>query len=245
MYTVSFMKRIRFYSEVLSIDICIGVLGAGALAQSVFESRMKAAWWFLLPISVWVVYTADHLLDALKVGAGSANHRHRFHHRHRKTLTTLAAIAATGSLAVAVIHLRELVILGGFLIGLLALMHILLAYWGKVRFGKELSVGVIYVCGVVFAPYLNRTVDIGWFEAVYLAGFLLAAYLNLFMNSVIEYAIDRRDRQIFLLTTVSRNSLSRLVLWAAAAGGIFFAATGLVLAMSSPSASTRHRRSRV
>ena len=125
MYTVSFMKRIRFYSEVLSIDICIGVLGAGALAQSVFESRMKAAWWFLLPISVWVVYTADHLLDALKVGAGSANHRHRFHHRHRKTLTTLAAIAATGSLAVAVIHLRELVILGGFLIGLLALMHIL------------------------------------------------------------------------------------------------------------------------
>lgn len=219
-----------FYIEVLSIDICIGVLGTGALAQAVFKSAMKPAWWVLLPSSVWVVYTVDHLFDALKVGGDSANHRHRFHYKHMKILAFLTSLIGIATVVGAIIYLRELVFLGGFMIAVLALFHVLLAYWGRVRFGKELSVGLIYVSGVTFAPILNRTISIGVFEILFLAGLLLAAYLNLFMNSVIEYSMDRRDGQIFLLTSISRLWLRRTVMWISTIAAVFFSGAGAIMA---------------
>lgn len=225
-------QSIRFYLEVLSIDICIGVLGAGALAQSVFKSAMKPAWWVLLPLAVWVVYTLDHLFDALKVGPDSANHRHRFHYKHLKILASLTILAGIITLGGAIVYLRELVILGGLMVGGVAFIHVLLAYWGRVRFGKELSVGLIYVSGVTFVPILNRTVGLGAFEYFFLAGLLLAAYLNLFMNSVIEYTIDRRDGQIFLLTNISRLWLRRAVMGISTIAALFFIGTATVMTVS-------------
>lgn len=227
------VKTLRFYLEVLSIDICVGVLGAGALAQSVFRAAMKPAWWVLLPLSVWVVYTTDHLFDALKVGPDAANQRHRFHHKHMRPLAGLAIVGAVTALLLAVIYLRELVIAGGLVVGALALVHVLLAFWGKVRFGKEISVGLIYTTGVCFAPVLNRGTGISWFELSFLAGLLLAAWLNLFMNSVIEYRVDRTDDQIFVLAKISRVWVRRAVLYVSLAGTLVFAAVTVALAAQS------------
>lgn len=212
----------RFYLEVLSIDICVGVLGTGALTQTMFSAEMKPIWWVLLPVCVWVVYTLDHLIDALKGGGNSANPRHQFHYEHIRLMTVLAILVGMSAFVMAIIFLREVLILSGLILGILTLVHLFLAYWGKIRFGKELSVGLIYVSGVAFAPILNRRVTMGWFEMLFLLGLLLAAYLNLFMNSIIEYSIDRRDGQNFIVSRVSRLWLRRKVTLVSNLAALFF-----------------------
>lgn len=206
------MKPVLYYAQVLSLDICIGVLGSGAFAKTLLKASMKPVWWFLLPASVWVIYTADHLMDARKVGARSVNVRHKFHFDHFKILAVLAVVVALTCVVVAFLYSRELVFAGGFVMGGLAFLHIVIAYWGKVRFGKEISVAVVYACGVWFAPFLNRGVAI---EPVHIAAFvffILAAVLNLFMNSVIEFALDRHEGLVFGLGLSTQRTIRKMVI---------------------------------
>ncbi len=218
------MKSLLYYMQVLSLDICIGVIGSGAFAKTLLRASMKPVWWFLLPASVWVIYTADHLMDARKVGERSVNVRHKFHFDHFSLLAVTAAVTAVTCVLLAFLYLREMVFVGGFVMGGLAVMHILIAYWGKVRFGKEISVAVIYACGVWFAPFLNSGVVISPVYVIAFLIFILGAILNLFMNSVIEFIIDHQEDQVFGMGISTRKAIRRAVI------GISFAAVmGIVL----------------
>lgn len=204
--------KFRFYTEVLSLDICAGVLGSAALAQTMLASTMKPCWWLLLPASVWVIYTADHLFDARKTGSAAVNRRHKFHSDNSRLLTLCAIATGTACVAAAFWCLREIVLLAGAFMGTLALAHLALAYWGKIRIGKEFSVAIVYACGVWFAPYLNRTVEVSAAIAVAFGLFLVAALLNLFMNSLIELSIDRSEQQVFALRTLAPSLVRRAVI---------------------------------
>jgi hypothetical protein len=201
-----------YYAQVLSIDICIGVMGSGAFAKTMLKATMKPVWWFLLPASVWVVYTADHLMDASKIGNRSVNLRHKFHYNHFVPLVVAALITAITCIVLAFMYLREIVVVGGIVMGGLAVMHIVIAYWGKVRFGKEISVAIIYACGVWFAPYLNRGTAVTHVHISAITVFVLGAILNLFMNSVLEYAVDRREDQVFGLAFFPRRTMRTVVI---------------------------------
>ncbi|TGK07806.1 prenyltransferase [Leptospira semungkisensis] len=197
-----FENRVWFYIHVLSLDICLGVLGSGALATAVTGARMKTAWWLLLPLSVWVIYTLDHLLDGKKVGANSVNPRHKFHYDHFRILSLLCGIAAVVSLVLAFLLLREIVLLGGVLLSILAFLHLGLARWGKVRFGKEFSVALIYTLGVWFGPLLIVGFR-SWTVPILLFLFFLGTILNLIMNSLMEAELDAKEGQVYLLGALS------------------------------------------
>lgn len=205
-------KSLRFYVEVLSLDICAGVIGSAAFAQSTLKAAMKPVWWFLLPASVWVVYTADHLLDAHKLGKNAVNIRHKFHEDNFTLLAVLAIAIALLCIVLAFLCFREIVFSGGVLLGFLALFHLSLAYWGKVRFGKEISVAVIYTCGIWFAPFLNRGVALMPVHGIALSLVFLAALLNLFMNAVIELPIDQQEELVFGMQHFSSVWARRMVI---------------------------------
>lgn len=208
---IRILSRCQYYAEMLSLDVCIGAIGSGAVAQTIWRSRMKNAWWWILPLSVWVIYTADHLFDAWKLRGNAVNARHRFHHDHFTLLTTLAGIAALAAFFGAVYYLRDLVVLGGLLVGAFALVHIVLAFWGRVRIGKEVSVAVIYTFGVWYAPVANRTTEINAFAVAAVVVFAVAALQNLFMNSIIEYDLDHAEGQTFATAVLPHHAMRNFI----------------------------------
>lgn len=209
---IRILGRFQYYAEMLSLDVCIGAMGSGAVAQAIYRSRMKAAWWWILPLSVWVIYTADHLFDAWKLRGNAVNARHKFHHDHFTLLACLAAIAALVSFLGALYYLRDLVVLGGLLVGAFALLHIVLAFWGRVRIGKELSVAVIYTFGVWYAPVANRSTELNVFSVAAVVVFAVAALQNLFMNSIIEYDLDHAEGQTFAAAVLPHHALRHFIL---------------------------------
>ena len=196
----------------LSLDICIGALGSGAVAETIWRSRMKQAWWWILPVSVWVIYTADHLFDAWKLRGNAVNERHRFHHDHFAPLAILAACASVGALVGAFWYLRDLVIFGGLVVGALAALHVVIAFWGKLKIGKEFSVALIYTFGVWFAPIINRGIHLNPFSVAAVLVFAIAALQNLIMNSIIESDLDHAEGQAFATAVFPHMALRTFVL---------------------------------
>lgn len=205
------LARCQYYAEMLSLDVCIGAMGSGAVAQTICRARMRHAWWWILPLSVWVIYTADHLFDAWKLRGKAVNARHRFHHDHFVLLTVLAAIAALAAFLGAVWYLRDLVVLGGLLVGAFAVLHVVLAFWGRVRIGKEFSVAMIYTFGVWFAPIANRDAELNGFFVATVVVFAIAALQNLFMNSIIEYDLDHAEGETFATAVLPHRVLRHFV----------------------------------
>lgn len=211
-HRTTFFSAVFSYAEILSIDICIGVIGSGALAASLLHAKMRLVWWFILPAAVWVIYTADHLLDAKKIGKEIVNARHKFHREHFTVLAILAAIVALGCLIAAPLYLSDLVLQGGLFLCLLAALHLALAFWGKIRIGKEISVAVVYSLGVWFGPYLRRECSVSWLHITGFGLFILAALLNLFMNSIMEYEMDKRENLRFATGIFSLNRIRVFVM---------------------------------
>ncbi len=57
--------------------MALAALGGGVMATRVTGALMPRTFYLLLPLSVWVVYTPDHLLDARRQAAPPPTPRHR------------------------------------------------------------------------------------------------------------------------------------------------------------------------
>ncbi|WP_144607024.1 hypothetical protein [Algoriphagus algorifonticola] len=184
------------YISWLSIDVVLG-----AMAGMLFFSKLlhvPLAWdiYALLGLCVWVIYTADHLLDSRKKVQIDLSPRHQFHARHQKILLLSLALATLLGLSGAIWILgwsRELfwsLFLAGAIAGSMALIRL----GGNAGKGlKELSTAVFYVLGIAWIPLLRAdALDRDWRVGVFLLVFTLLAFLNLLMLSW----MDRRKDEL-------------------------------------------------
>jgi 4-hydroxybenzoate polyprenyltransferase len=174
----------------LSLDVAVGGACGAALAATVTGAVLPPPVWLVLPAAIWCVYTADHLLDARRLGNAAATQRHRMHVRHARGLTVaLAVVAAAGAaLAVAVLPVRLLA--GGCAIALAALAHLAHAQRSHAAIlPKEISVAAIYTAGVWCAPVLLAREWTVW-TGFAMTLFFVAAAANLLLNALVEARAD-------------------------------------------------------
>lgn len=193
------MKGPRGWAAVraLSLDVAAGAAGGGVLAASFLQAPLPRAFFFVLPLSVWVVYTADHLLDARRLGARASTPRHLFHHRHFRALARATLLGAVLAVASAFVFLGRPGILFGLGMGTFAALHLLAVRLVGSRTSlllvKELGVALVYALGIWGLPMIAAG---GWNDpAAWLAfgQFLLLALANLLAFSAFELATDTAD----------------------------------------------------
>ena len=152
----SVFQRIFNYINIFSIDVVIGSVMMGIYASRILEVHPTIWWYLILAMSVWVFYTADHLLDALKGKERSTIQRHIAHYTHRNRIIPLWVIIALFSGIMALLKLDTRIIYTGMLLGLFILIYFVLLYFNRKRFPwllqKELIIGLIYVAGIWLAP---------------------------------------------------------------------------------------------
>jgi hypothetical protein len=205
----------------LSLDVVAGGLSGGALAVWATGARMPLAWWGILALSIWTIYTVDHLLDARRLRSRGGDHRYRFHQAHARPLAAAALLAGTLAAAAAVVWLPGPVLLAGCVLGALSGAHLAGAQLRCRRWvPKELSVAGIYTGGIWMGPLLLARQIHPWaWLAVLLHG--TAVLLNLGMYAVIEERRDAADDSASVSRTLGgrrvRHAILALTLLAAAA----------------------------
>lgn len=215
-------------ARLLSLDVVAGAVGCGCMVAGYLEVAMHWSWYVVLPLAVWAVYTADHLLDAAKLGEEASTQRHRFHHRFRKPLAILAGLSALGAVGLALAFLGVEGLLFGAGMGLLVVLHLTLVRIVGGRTSpfllKELGVAVIYAAGIWGLP-MWLSGKAGTREALLPAiQFMLLALVNLIEFSLYEYKTDTADGQTSFVRAVGPRlgiRFIRLVLATAAGLGVF------------------------
>jgi hypothetical protein len=181
-----------------SVDTVIGVFFCGLFVERFLEVPMPTAWWVVLLISTWLIYTLDRLLDALRSGSSVSSKRHYWHYRYQKLLLGLIGMGV-GIIAYCVHQLPGQIIYGGVFLVLIALIHMWSMRLSRYWWVKEHGIALIYTVGIWFGPVilrLNGGDPVDWLSVGPVIGlFGAAVYLNLLMYGLIELDSDRKDGQ--------------------------------------------------
>ncbi len=199
----------------MSLDVVAGAVLSGLFASRVTGAGLPVVYWAVLALSVWVVYTADHLVDAYRLGGEAHAPRHRFAHRHFTVLALLVTVLAITAVVLVIALLGRQVLYFGLTGGLVTGLYLLalLAHRGKGRFPvpKEAVVATLYTAGVWGIPLLSAPGGPALSQWLLAAAFFLLALANTLLLSRADHDADLRDGHPSLAVTWGPQWAGRVV----------------------------------
>ena len=189
------MKIYRYF-HFLSLDIVAGALASSCFAARLLHTNPGIVWWVTLALTVWLLYTGDHLLDAWKTRKKTQRELHVFMMKNLRTLLwSLIVVAAVD--VVLILNLLDQLLFKYALVlaGLVLLFYAMRHVFRKNRFLKvpgEIFVLLLYMAGTWLGPAVPVLHEFQVGEgtvALVFAGVLL---MNLGVISLYDMKLDSR-----------------------------------------------------
>lgn len=209
------ISRIYRIIRILSLDILAGVFCGYTFARLIMESECPPMTPIILCLTVWLIYTFDHLLDARSLKEKSGKPAYRWHYENRKTLRFLlpVAIVATLGLSLAFLPSRILIfgcIMGGFVV-IYTLVHQGMMGFRRTYLFKEGWIAILYTAGIWGVPLLSPGAALDVAVILTIIIYLLLVLINVLIYSYHDYYIDGREKQQTLATLAGRMFTSHVL----------------------------------
>lgn len=194
----------RFYRliNILSLDIAAGAMISALLFAHIFDAHILPAGLAALGITVWIIYTSDHLMDAWKIKEDAITERHRFHHQHFKGMLWLLATAFLLDVLV-LTQVRHRVFLYGMGLGFLVLFYLLAQRY--LKFFKEVAGAFLYSAGVMLPAIANSDGNPDYGQFMLVVQFFLVALVNLLVFSWFDFTSDNVQKQYSFTTRFGKE----------------------------------------
>jgi hypothetical protein len=207
--SLNFMKPLldayRFVN-LLSIDIAIGAAVGAAFFARILDVRLYPQAYIVLALTVWIIYTADHLLDARRLNHPASTDRHLLHQRYFRILSILVVMAMVVVLTL-VFFIRTQLIMA-----CLCGLYLVVNRW--LKYGKELMATILYAGGVLL-PALSLNYNVTTEQWILIVEFVLIVIINMLLFARMDYRTDLLDRQPSFVTTAGPKVATKII------GGLF------------------------
>ena len=177
--------------NILSLDVACGALISALFFARIFEVTIRPYGLAALGLSVWIIYTADHLWDARAIADEAISRRHAFHQKYRSALILFLLFAAIVN-GVIIFYVRPQVMIGGAILLLLIAVYLILQR--KFHFLKEVLVAILYLSGVMLPSFMVTQVRLTGSDHAIILVFFLITLLNLFIFSWFDAELDHRNK---------------------------------------------------
>jgi 4-hydroxybenzoate polyprenyltransferase len=185
-------RLLRFYIHLntLSIDVALGAICCCAWFAKLYHVTLRPYAYIALGLTVWIIYTADHLLDARNIKTYAVTARHKFHQQHFNVLVVLVGCAMVLNV-VMIFFVRKQVLYAGVILAAMVLLYLL--FTRVLSFLKELVVALLYTGGVLL-PVLSI---MGWGKSIshpiVITLFFITALINLILFAWFDYDADKHQ----------------------------------------------------
>lgn len=192
-------KLLHYYklANILSLDVAAGAVVCAVFFSKIFDVEIRINAILSLAACVWMIYTADHLIDIYGIQHQASTTRHRFHQRNRKLLTGVLLLVFAVTIP-QLFFIRKAVLLGGVTLSILILFYFL--YQKNLKHLKEVFGAVLYTGGVLLVPLSLRLNDLHTPHIILMIQFFSTALLNLLLFSWFDYEKDSKDHRESFVT---------------------------------------------
>lgn len=212
----------------LSLDVTLGAVICSIvfwrLPDGNGHTEMLAS--IMLGVAVFLVYSADRLLDLRKQNL-SDTARHKFHSKHKRILWEIIAVLGFFS-AILASTLPKPVLQVGFIISFFVIVYLVLVNRlpsnSSVLLAKEPITAIVFSFGVIGPAFFSKG-HITWQELSVAVLFFLIVIQNILLFSMYEAVAKPEALNIanFIGKNVSRSILTALFLLIILLGSVTFA----------------------
>jgi hypothetical protein len=199
----------------LSLDVVLGALVMNAWIAKIFQIRLSWENYAVLGLTVWLIYTLDHLIDSGKLVREAHSPRHRFHQLHSQILWIWGGIVLLLDVLLSLFALEKAIFFNGCWVLGFTVIHFLLgqieSLESRLFFQKEVRIACVYVLGVGIAPFSLLQVFDWTMIALPATQVFLYAWINLTVISWYELEIDQADEHNSMAILLGRRRLSILI----------------------------------
>jgi 4-hydroxybenzoate polyprenyltransferase len=187
---------------------------AGAVASAlffgkIFQVHIKSFGLVALALTVWIIYTVDHLRDARKIEHSASTRRHRFHQENFRILIIFLVIALAID-AIAIFFIRRQVFEWGLI--LTSMVSSYLIFHRSLQFLKELFASCLYTSGVILLSISVTDVQVETPHLLLIIQFALTAWINLVLFSWFDLEFDKRDDQNSFVTILGKKTTQKFLI---------------------------------
>ncbi len=189
---MTILNKIYHYINILSVDVVAGSVASALFFAKVFKVSVSINTLAALAISVWAIYTVDHLIDARSVSGIASTDRHRFHQKNFILLLCIVpAVIFMGAYLMRFVPYEVSSI--GFVLGLVVIAYLISQQ--HLKFLKEILVAILYTGGVVLPSMVAPDLNVQPLHYVIIVQFFFTALLNLLLFSFFDYHHDLQHKQ--------------------------------------------------
>lgn len=207
------VKKMTQLARILSLDVVLGTIIGSLFVADYLQVQLP--WFFVLALAicVWLIYTADHLSDALKIPHAAHTTRHRFHQNFFKPIATVFCLISISGL-VLISHLPFSIILwGSIVLGMVGLYFISIR-WLRLQevIHKEFVIAFLYSIGIFLAPVYLKHSPLDITVWILFIEYILIALCNLLLFSWYEKDLDEQDQHVSYATVAGNKTAFRTLL---------------------------------
>ena len=208
--------------QILSLDVVLGAGVSTVFVAKFLVAPISYASLLALCVCVWLIYTADHLLDAYALGRNVAHTaRHRYHQTRFKTIALAWGTVALFGIGILFYLPGKLLLYGSMLAALVLLYAVLIKYTTlRTWFPKEFATALFYTTGVFLPALTTYSAPLPWSASVLFFQYFFLALANLLLFSWFEADTDRQDGHPSFALSVGRPLVRLLIYGCLAAVGI-------------------------
>jgi 4-hydroxybenzoate polyprenyltransferase len=188
--------KIYRYLHFLSIDIVLGALASSCFAAQLFGADPGWIWWINLALTVWLLYTGDHMLDALRHKKKVEREMHYFMLKHRKSVIySLGVVAVVNFILIINLLDKETFKYALVLAGLVLLFYAMRHVFRKNRILQipgEFFVMLLYMAGTWLGPAVAFEGGFDTGHGMIALIFLGVLMMNLGVISLYDIKLDSR-----------------------------------------------------
>ncbi len=201
-------RLIQYYrlANVLSLDVAVGAIICTLFFSKIFNIEVGISAILCLGLSVWIIYTADHLLDTYGIQHQASTSRHRFHQQNKNLLSVILLVAFVITIP-QLFFIRKPVLLGGIILSAIIALYFLLQK--QLRYLKELFGAFLYVGGVLLVPLSLKFEYLSSTHIILIIQFFITALLNLLLFSWFDYQKDSIDHRESFATIVGPSQAKK------------------------------------
>jgi len=211
----SIISRIYRIVRILSLDILAGVFCGYTFARLLLDCKCPPLTPVILCMTVWMIYTFDHLLDARSLMEKSGKPAYRWHFANRRILLPILLVVGLATVGLSLVFLPARILVFGCIIGGFVVFYVLIHQgvmgWRLTYLFKEGWISILYTAGIWGVPLLSYGAisDIPLLLTIII--YLLLVLINVLIYSYHDCYTDGLEKQQTLATIAGRKFTSHLL----------------------------------
>jgi hypothetical protein len=216
------ISTILKYFGALSLDVTFGGIIGSLFISAYLGVSVDFKTYIVLGLTIWLIYTLDHLIDTHNASEPPITFRHRFHWKNSIFLWGIWSFLLIMALSMLFKLPQNTLYYGAIVAGSVIIYFVSLKlFGGKQVYHKEFAAAIIYTAGVFIPSISLIDFPIGLDIWILFVEMFSLALINLLIFSLFERAVDKHEGYHSLVGTLDQKNVKGII-W-----GLVFAVLGL------------------